>query len=60
MARISVPASIEAAPAEAKRSLEAVKGLLGSVPNMFRVFSVSPQALVRRRTGRSRTLCFRR
>jgi uncharacterized peroxidase-related enzyme len=45
LARISVPASIEAAPAQSKQSLEAVKGLLGSVPNMFRVFSVSPQAL---------------
>jgi uncharacterized peroxidase-related enzyme len=45
MARISVPASIEAAPAPARQSLESVKGLLGSVPNMFRVFSVAPPAL---------------
>ncbi len=45
MARLSVPASIETAPAEAKQNLEAVKRLLGSVPNMFRVFSVSPHAL---------------
>jgi uncharacterized peroxidase-related enzyme len=45
MARIPVPASIEAAPARSKQSLEAVKGHLGSVPNMFRVFSVSPEAL---------------
>jgi uncharacterized peroxidase-related enzyme len=45
MARISFPASIEAAPTASKPSLESVKSLLGSVPNMFRVFAVSPQAL---------------
>lgn len=45
MARISVPGSIDAAPGPSKPLLESVKALLGSVPNMFRVFSVSPQAL---------------
>jgi uncharacterized peroxidase-related enzyme len=45
MARIAYPASIESAPAKAQPLLESVKGLLGSVPNMFRVFAVSPESL---------------
>jgi uncharacterized peroxidase-related enzyme len=43
--RIHTPASIEAAPAAARPSLEAVKKQLGSVPNLFRVVANSPAAL---------------
>lgn len=45
MSRIAIPPSIEAAPASAKPLLEAVKSQLGNVPNMFRLFATSPQAL---------------
>ena len=45
MSRISIPATIEAAPATARPLLERVKKQLGSVPNLFRLVSNSPAAL---------------
>lgn len=45
MSRLVTPASIDAAPVASRPLLEAVKGLLGSVPNLFRVVSNSPAAL---------------
>lgn len=45
MSRIPTPASIAAAPAASKASLEAVNKLLGSVPNLFRIVANSPQTL---------------
>lgn len=45
MSRIPTPATIADAPAAAQPLLEAVKGMLGSVPNMFRLISNSPAAL---------------
>jgi uncharacterized peroxidase-related enzyme len=45
VSRIPTFASIEASPAAAQPLLEAVKGQLGSVPNMFRVIANSPAAL---------------
>ena len=45
MSRLAIPASIEAAPAAARPSLEAVKKQLGSVPNLFRLVANSPAAL---------------
>ncbi|MCW8881110.1 MAG: peroxidase-related enzyme [Sedimenticola sp.] len=45
MSRIPTPASITAAPAASRASLEAVKQLLGSVPNLFRIVANSPQTL---------------
>ncbi len=45
MSRIPTPATIDAAPDAAKNSLEAVKSLLGSVPNLFRIIANSPQTL---------------
>ena len=45
MSRIPTPGSIETAPVAAQPLLEAVKKLLGVVPNMFRVISNSPAAL---------------
>lgn len=45
MSRISIPASIEAAPANAQPLLEAVKKQLGVVPNLFRLVAHSPAAL---------------
>ncbi|WP_431299088.1 carboxymuconolactone decarboxylase family protein [Tabrizicola sp. BL-A-41-H6] len=45
MTRIATPATIDAAPAEAKPLLEAVSKQLGSVPNLFRVVANSPSAL---------------
>ena len=45
MSRIPTPASIDTAPEASKGSLEAVNNLLGSVPNMFRLISNSPQTL---------------
>jgi len=45
MSRIPTPVSIEAAPETSRGSLEAVKKLLGSVPNMFRIIANSPQTL---------------
>ncbi|MGK7754160.1 MULTISPECIES: carboxymuconolactone decarboxylase family protein [unclassified Roseovarius] len=45
MTRIALPASIETAPAAAQPLLEAVKKMLGSVPNLFRITANSPAAL---------------
>jgi len=45
MSRIPTPASIEAAPANARPLLEAVKKQLGVVPNLFRLVANSPAAL---------------
>ncbi|MDX2234427.1 MAG: carboxymuconolactone decarboxylase family protein [Hyphomonadaceae bacterium] len=45
MSRLAIPATIDAAPAASRPLLEAVKGLLGSVPNLFRLVSSSPAAL---------------
>ncbi len=45
MSRIPTPASVDAAPEASKASLEAVNQQLGSVPNIFRIISNSPQTL---------------
>lgn len=45
MSRISIPATIAAAPAASQPMLEAVKKQLGIVPNLFRLVSNSPAAL---------------
>lgn len=45
MSRLHTPASVEAAPANARPLLEAVKKQIGSVPNLFRVVANSPAAL---------------
>ncbi|MEY2934648.1 MAG: hypothetical protein RL033_5397 [Pseudomonadota bacterium] len=45
MSRIQIPATIEAAPAASRPLLEAVKKMLGVVPNLFRLVSTSPAAL---------------
>lgn len=45
MSRIPTPESIATAPAASQASLEAVNGLLGSVPNLFRIVANSPQTL---------------
>ena len=45
MSRIPTPATIADAPAASQDSLQAVNNLLGSVPNMFRIISNSPQTL---------------
>lgn len=45
MSRIAIPATIDAAPAASQPLLEGVKAQLGSVPNLFRLVSVSPAAL---------------
>jgi len=45
MSRIATPPTIDAAPAESRALLEAVRKQLGSVPNLFRLVSNSPAAL---------------
>ncbi|PWJ20325.1 carboxymuconolactone decarboxylase family protein [Jannaschia seohaensis] len=45
MPRIQLPASIDAAPDAAQPLLHGVKGMLGSVPNLFRITANSPAAL---------------
>jgi len=45
MSRIPIPASIEAAPTASQPLLQAVKKMLGIVPNLFRLVSTSPAAL---------------
>lgn len=45
MARIAIPADIEAAPAASRSLLQAVNRQLGSVPNLFRLVATSPAAL---------------
>ena len=45
MSRISIPATIDAAPTASQALLEAVKTQLGIVPNLFRLVANSPAAL---------------
>jgi uncharacterized peroxidase-related enzyme len=45
MSRIHVPATVEAAPAATRPLLEAVRKMLGVVPNLFRLVANSPAAL---------------
>lgn len=45
MSRITIPPTVEASPAAAQPFLNAVKAMLGSVPNLFRVVANSPAAL---------------
>jgi len=45
MSRIATPATIESAPSASQALLQAVKGQLGSVPNLFRMVANSPAAL---------------
>jgi len=45
MSRIAIPAAIESAPAASQPLLQAVNKQLGSVPNLFRLVSLSPAAL---------------
>jgi len=45
MPRLPTPATITEAPAASRALLEAVAHQLGSVPNMFRAISLSPQTL---------------
>ena len=45
MSRIPTPATIADAPEKSQPLLEAVNKQLGIVPNMFRLISISPQAL---------------
>jgi uncharacterized peroxidase-related enzyme len=45
MSRLSIPATVDAAPAASKPLLDAVKKQLGVVPNLFRLVANSPAAL---------------
>lgn len=45
MSRISIPPTVDASPAASQPLLNAVKALLGSVPNLFRLVANSPAAL---------------
>lgn len=45
MSRIPTPATIDDAPPAARAQLEAVKKMLGTVPNLFRMAANSPAAL---------------
>ena len=45
MSRITIPATVEAAPLASQPLLTAVKQQLGSVPNLFRLTATSPAAL---------------
>jgi uncharacterized peroxidase-related enzyme len=45
MSRIPTPATVEAAPAASRPLLEAVRKMLGVVPNLFRLVAKSPAAL---------------
>ena len=45
MSRLPIPATLESAPAAAQPLLQAVKQLIGSVPNLFRLVANSPAAL---------------
>lgn len=45
MSRIAIPQTIEDAPAASRPLLEGVNNMLGSVPNLFRIVSISPAAL---------------
>ncbi|MCX7041395.1 MAG: carboxymuconolactone decarboxylase family protein [Gammaproteobacteria bacterium] len=45
MSRLSIPTTIESAPAASQPLLHAVHKQIGSVPNLFRLAAVSPAAL---------------
>ena len=45
MSRISIPSTADAAPIASQPLLSAVKAMLGSVPNLFRLVANSPAAL---------------
>ena len=45
MPNIAMPASIEASPTDSQPLLDAVKRMLGSAPNLFRMIGNSPAAL---------------
>ena len=45
MSRLLIPATIETAPTASQPLLQAVKKMIGSVPNLFRLVSTSPAAL---------------
>ncbi|MGI3163529.1 carboxymuconolactone decarboxylase family protein [Pseudooceanicola sp. 200-1SW] len=45
MSRLSIPATIDAAPEASRPLLEGVKKQLGSAPNLFRLAAQSPSAL---------------
>ena len=45
MSRLTIPATVESAPAASQPLLGAVKQQIGSVPNLFRLVSHSPAAL---------------
>ncbi|MGO6727830.1 carboxymuconolactone decarboxylase family protein (plasmid) [Rhizobium ruizarguesonis] len=45
MARIPIPATLEAAPEASKSTLEAIKKQIGALPNVFRMMSTSPAVL---------------
>jgi uncharacterized peroxidase-related enzyme len=45
MARIPIPATLEAAPEASKPTLEAIRKQLGALPNVFRMMSNSPAVL---------------
>ena len=45
MSNITTPATIEASPAASQPLLQAVKKMIGSVPNLFRMVGNSPAAL---------------
>ena len=45
MSRISIPSTVAAAPIASQPLLSAVKSMLGSVPNLFRLVANSPAAL---------------
>src|SRR5688572_13211452 len=45
MSRMTIPATVEAAPAPSQALLTAVKQQLGCVPNLFRLTATSPETL---------------
>ena len=45
MSRISIPASVDAAPSASRPLLKGVERQLGSIPNLFRLVAKSPAAL---------------
>lgn len=45
MSRFDIPATIDSSPEASRAHLEAVRGQLGSVPNLFRLAALSPAAL---------------
>jgi uncharacterized peroxidase-related enzyme len=45
MARIPIPATLDAAPEASRPTLEAIKKQIGALPNVFRMMSTSPAVL---------------